>query len=618
MEIGRLSAQGLYQPEEAQGNIKVPMSDQSAVPMTDTASQLNDPAPQSSPVQTDEEKVFCDTSKEQGAGMGNKQWYVARCTKSSHGIRPLYEEILNNYPQFELYWPQKTTKKGKDDKKIIVTPILSSYLFIRSDISLLQKLFEREDIRSLGFLMKRHSHDGASQYVMVRDSEMLKFKWVCDNHFNSLVVIDHQTTQLRDGLKVRITDGLLKDKEGVIIRHNGSRSFAVRFDNVFPEEAQDDSDETLKALSLSGFMVFRVTKSLQQNMEVIGDDRKTKNMYSVMALVDMLQSHVRSIKDASNKYPYFHASAQIINALILYRLYHSPLLSSDLLKKYRWMSRKSEVQEKSTRTKKLKPRKYVPIAESTLFPELEQVKWVMGKLKDFHLEALDFLVQYAIINLERELSSSAKPMLSNILLQGQISPFITYRTSHNKIKALNNHLRDNFVEYVFKVDVAEIEDSVHSTLSSPTESQQTEKEANIDYYAHVGIFRKEDGSYILITNWSSFQEVIDKFRMDILDDEPENVNKRLLLDKMPTFASVLNENNTSNVTFGTHEGIYGTMIQISEDADESCDSKGLPAIVQKKMMHLTDVSITVLQEIWSSTQYELRKNLPKVWIRPVD
>ena len=616
MENERSSDQMLRHVTEAQSNIKVPMSEQSAVPLTDTALQLNDPASQSSPVQTDEEEKFCDKPSMQViVRKDNQHWYIARCSRTKRSVKPLYEELLRDYPQIELYWPQKTEKKGDDSKELSITPVLNEYLFLRADLKVLSRVFRDKHIVSLGYLMNRTYIDGSVQYAIVKDNEMLKFRWICDNHFNSIIVIDKQTTQLRDGLRVRVTDGLLKGKEGVIYRYKGSRSFAVRFDGVFSDEAGDASMNADNTLPFSEYISFRVTKSLQDNLEVIGDDAKTKNLYSVMALVDMLQSYIRNITDENNERPYLFTSGHYANLLILHRLYHSPLLSSDLLKKFRWINRESGTQEKSTRTNKLKPKEYILKDESVVFPELAQINKIIHSLKDFHVEALDFLVQYAMMNLERDLTSFTRPTLSDILLQGHISPFITYDTSHSVYETLDSRLCSSSVEHVLKIDVDEMDNSVRKTLFTSYYSQQTEGKSPVDYYAHIGIFRMKDGGYTLITNWSSFQDVIEKYRSDMLDDKPENVNKRRSMDKMPVFGRVLRESDPAKVSFGTYGDIYGTMIHVSENLDAPDDNDILPAIVQQNVQHLTEVSIAILQEIWSGTQYELRKNLPKVWIR---
>lgn len=596
MENGRSSDQKLRHIAEAQSNIKVPMSKQTAIPLTDTASQSNYPASQSSPVLTDEEETFCDhPSRPVIVGKKNQHWYIARCSRVKRSIKPLYEELVSNHPEFEVYWPQRLTKVKGTDKEHTATPILNDYLFIRSDIQALTSFFKDKHILALGHLMKKVYHDGSAEYVLVSDNEMLRFRWICDNHFNSIIVIDKQTTQLRDGLRVRVTDGLLKGKEGIVFRYKGSRSFAVRFDSVLSGENEDESLKTGTTLPFSGYMSFRITKSLMDNLEVIGDDAKTKSLYSIMALVDMLQSYIRKITDENDEHPYLYSSGHYANLLILHRLYHSPLLSSDLLKKFRWISRESDTQERSTRTNKLKPKEYVLKDESVVFPELEQINKIIHTLKNFHIQALDYLAQYVVMNLDRELTSFTRPILSDILLEGHISPFITYKTSRSEYNLSNNALHDGFTEYIFKIDI---------------------DEADADYYAHIGVFRYDNGSYTLITNWSSFQEVIDKFRNENLDDKPENINRRRSLDRMPSFERVLNEKEPTNVTFGTHEGIYGTMIQVSENVDESENNENIPAFLQQKIQLLTETSIAILQEIWLNTHYELRKNLPKVWIRP--
>lgn len=614
MENGRSSWQRLHHPEEAQSNIKVPMSDQSAVPLTDTASQSNHPAPQSSPVPTDEEKVFCDGAELLVADDGcSTNWYIARCSSHKRSVRPLYEHIISNYPQIEVYWPQKPEKKGRDDKGITVSPVLNEYLFIKSDLRFLLKLFQDERIYTLGFLLKRMSMDGRMQYAMVRDSEMLKFKWVCDNQFNTLIVIDQQTTQLRDGLKVRITDGLLKGKEGVIYRYKGSRSFAISFDSVFSESPDGSADKTEKSFPVSGYMTFRVTKSLQQNMEVIDDDAKTKHLYSVMSLVDMLQSHIRNIKDEKNDHPYSSTSAHVLNLLILNHLYHSPLLTPDLLKKYRWISQESDIQEKSTRTHKLKPKEYVLKDEAVLFPELEQINKVISTLDESHIDALYYLVQYAVINLEHDLTSSTIPTLSTILLQGQISPFITHRGKH-ACHATRQH--NDFLELVTKVDMSDVENTAQQMFHSlPSESKE---KATSEYDAHIAIFRDESKGYYLVTNWALYENVIEAYKQELQDEESaQNKNTVLALQKMPVLYSVLKECNPSNVTFGSHKDLYGTMIHVPEVGASTIDcTSSLPEVVQQQVQHLIHVSVAIIREIWSSPLYDLRKNLPKVWIRP--
>lgn len=610
----------LHHQAEAQSNITVPMSGQSAVPMTDSASQSNYPAPQSSPVLTDEEKVFCDMSQPSVADKKEgRNWYIARCYRGKRSVKPLYEEILTNYPQIEVYWPQKPVKKGRDDKEIIPTPILSEFLFIKSDIQILLKLFRNERIKQLGFLMRRMSISGNLQYAVVKDSEMLKFKWVCDNQFDSLIVIAHQSTQLREGLKVRVTDGLLKGKVGVIFRYKGSRSFAVSFDDVLSDETEGTSDMPESSLPISGYMVFRVTKSLQQNLEVIDDDKKTRNMYSVMSLVDMLQSHIRNIKDEKGEYPYFSASAYFLNLLILNRLYHSPQLSSGQLKKYRWLSRESDIQEKSARTNKLLPKEYELNDESVVFPEFEQINSIKATLHEFHTEALDYLVQYSIINLERHLLTYTRPVLADILLASQISPFITNSTHHKgKVPHCSTFYND-FMEYVIKLGADGMEDTIQKTLySQPLDTKGMDEKKKFDYYAHIGVFHDEKNGYSLITNWSSYEKLIEEYKLELKDEEAaKNKNAVIALKKMPMLYSVLKEENSSNVTFGSHKGIYGTMMRIPmAETPITHTPTSIPDIVQQEAQQLIKVSVAILKEIWSSPVYDLRKNLPKVWIRP--
>lgn len=596
MENKGLSKQKLQHTAEAQNDIKVLKSEQSAVPLQDAKSQLNYPAPLSSSAPSGEEKEVLLESTSEIHSKNNKQhWYIARCSRIKRSVKPLYEELVSNHPEIEVYWPQRLTKVKGTDKEHTATPILNDYLFIRSDIQALTSLFKDKHVLALGHLMKKVYHDGSAEYVLVSDNDMLKFKWVCDSFFTSVITIDEKTPQITDGTRVRITDGLLKGREGIIYRYKGNRSFAIKFDDVFSEGAEANSTRTERALPFSGYISFRVSKSLQENMEIIGDDKYTKNMYSVMALVDMLQTHLRNIVDKDGKRPYQYTSAHYTNILILYRIYRSPLLSPELLKKFRWISKEDGVQRKYACSNNLKPKEYVLNDKSLVFPELEEINKLKPLLKAFHTKALDYLAQYAIMNLERELTSFTRPTLSDILLEGYISPFITYKTSRSEFDLSDNTLHDGFTEYIFKIDI---------------------DEADADYYAHIGVFRNDNGCYTLITNWSSFQEIIDKFRNENLDDKPENINRRRSLDRMPSFERVLNEKEPTNITFGTHEGIYGTMIQVSENVDESENSENLPAFLQKKIQLLTETSIAILQEIWLNTHYELRKNLPKVWIKP--
>lgn len=503
------------------------------------------------------------------------KWYIARSAHGKRSVADLYDRLQNQSVPLELYWPKRIEKKEHGSR---IVPILHEFLFIKADIDTLVNIFKDSYIQECGFLMNRIASDGTKHYATVPDREMTSFRWLCDNYFDNIIVIDKDSFLLKDKLKVRVTKGLMKGKCGVLCRHKGNRSFAIRFEELMSDDTTDKSECSNPFFN----MTFIVTDVFKRDLEVIGDDKRTEERYTISSLIDSLQTHIRQIKDKHAATPYLYTSGSILASLILNRIYHSPLLTPELIKKFRWISEESHKAQQVSPNGNRRPKEYVLRQEETLFTNLDFINSILSIFSKEQHKALDFIAEYAIANCEQELSSKSIPELSDLVFAGPISPCFTYNTSLNDLSNAEAFIQhDTFMEVTRRVNMSD----------------------TIDNYIHIALFPNNDG-ILAITSWAKCGECF------MLDTKSQELAEPIIAN--------------TPVEFRSHYGITGTSIfipQVPLDLSHTLSYKEIEQLsksIDTSLETLTSVSLSLCNEIWRTPQASSRKYLPLVRIFPPD
>lgn len=144
-------------------------------------------------------------------------WYVLR-TRSRYE-KKTFEALLNL--GISAYLPIKKTKKQWSDRlKVVEEPLFSGYLFIQFHEK------DRYSILNLPGVVKFVSFAG--NYATVRSSQIQAIKTMLLNE-NTIEVVD---TELYSGQKIRITSGIFKGIEAVLVHHNGKGKLMLKVDAI--------------------------------------------------------------------------------------------------------------------------------------------------------------------------------------------------------------------------------------------------------------------------------------------------------------------------------------------------------------------------------------------------
>ncbi len=117
---------------------------------------------------------------------------------------------------------RKTVRDGKTVEDVV--PAISNLCFVRSTKSFISDYFA-------GLGENRHAHfmwDRSTRNpIVVSDKAMSDFMQICRIMSDEALYLKDVTAKLREGQRVRVTDGPFKDVEGVIVRIRRSRRVMV-------------------------------------------------------------------------------------------------------------------------------------------------------------------------------------------------------------------------------------------------------------------------------------------------------------------------------------------------------------------------------------------------------
>ncbi|NGP88334.1 UpxY family transcription antiterminator [Fodinibius halophilus] len=133
---------------------------------------------------------------------GEKRWMaVYTAPRAEKKVCERLEE-----KDIEVYLPlQKEQRQWSDRKKIVETPIISSYVFVKCTEARRRKILQTYGV--LNFVFYR------GKPAVIRDEEMeLMWKFLADYDY-----IDLEVKQLERGQKVTVESGPLKGKDGEVV-----------------------------------------------------------------------------------------------------------------------------------------------------------------------------------------------------------------------------------------------------------------------------------------------------------------------------------------------------------------------------------------------------------------
>ena len=156
-----------------------------------------------------------------------KKWHAIRVTYS----RELKFQTILNEAGFETFVPmcrKKIERNGK--RQTVIVPAVSNLCFVKTSSSELKEFME-----SLGeacparFIWDRVTRNP----IIVPDKAMEDFMTISLTMSDEVLYLKEVSAKLREGQKVRVTDGPFKGVEGTIVRIKKSRRVMVELPGMF-------------------------------------------------------------------------------------------------------------------------------------------------------------------------------------------------------------------------------------------------------------------------------------------------------------------------------------------------------------------------------------------------
>ena len=146
-----------------------------------------------------------------------KRWFVLY-------TRPNFEKMITRKLielGFHSYLPlQKELRQWNDRKVWIETPLFKSYIFIKTNLKKKDLVFNINGIlRYVSF---------GSQLAVLSEKEIERIKQLCSYQGR----IDIEFENLPAGIKVEISDGILKGLEGYLIDNCENKKIRIRIDGL--------------------------------------------------------------------------------------------------------------------------------------------------------------------------------------------------------------------------------------------------------------------------------------------------------------------------------------------------------------------------------------------------
>ena len=156
-----------------------------------------------------------------------KKWHAIRVTYS----RELKFQTMLNEAGFETFVPmcrKKIERNGK--RQTVVVPAVANLCFVKTSRSELKEFME-----SLGeacparFIWDRVTRNP----IIVPDKAMEDFMTISRTMSDEVLYLKEVSAKLREGQKVRITEGPFKGVEGIVVRIKKSRRVMVELPGMF-------------------------------------------------------------------------------------------------------------------------------------------------------------------------------------------------------------------------------------------------------------------------------------------------------------------------------------------------------------------------------------------------
>lgn len=146
------------------------------------------------------------------------QWYALRVTYSREMTFKKYcdtNSIVNFIPlEYKI-----EEKNGVRIKKLC--PVIHNLIFLRTDRFLINELKQRYPIR---YIMDK----GTGKPITVPEKQMQNFMAVAGNYDQQIVFLHPKDLTAKVGTKVRVTSGIFKGVEGVLMKIRNNKRVVVQ------------------------------------------------------------------------------------------------------------------------------------------------------------------------------------------------------------------------------------------------------------------------------------------------------------------------------------------------------------------------------------------------------
>lgn len=150
-----------------------------------------------------------------------KHWHAIRVTYS----RELKFQTQLNEAGFETFVPMRRKKVEKNGRRqTVIVPAVSNLCFVRATYESIRKyMYDLGEACPARFMW-----DKATRHpIVVPDKAMEDFMTISRTMSDEILYLKEVSAKLREGQKVRITDGPFRGVEGTVVRIKKSRRVMV-------------------------------------------------------------------------------------------------------------------------------------------------------------------------------------------------------------------------------------------------------------------------------------------------------------------------------------------------------------------------------------------------------
>lgn len=159
-------------------------------------------------------------------------WYVLFAANGK--VRKLKPYLEEN--KIEIFFPEYYIERkipGKNTTKKILNPVISNLIFVRSSKIILDPILKEIKLR-LNIVSDLYYRDrGSKEIIIVPDMQMHNFIKVAGKTEEQIIYIPNEEVDLKKGTKVKVTGGVFRGAEGVLMRIKGDKRVVVSIPNLF-------------------------------------------------------------------------------------------------------------------------------------------------------------------------------------------------------------------------------------------------------------------------------------------------------------------------------------------------------------------------------------------------